>query len=117
MFNINDWALNPITFAVLVLFLVQFIKDLGVKGNVLRLVSLGVGAALAVIFELRVLYPAWAPWIEVLFFSLFVGLGACGMYSFFGEMANRIGTKIPTARPSPEPGIAPWNNPPPLKIP
>jgi len=93
MFNINDWALNPITFAVLVLFLVQFIKDLGVKGNVLRLVSLGVGAALAVIFELRVLYPSWAPWIEILFFALFVGLGACGMYSFFGEMANRIAVK------------------------
>ena len=102
MFNINDWALNPITFAVLVLFLVQFIKDLGVKGNVLRLVSLGVGAILAVIFELRVLYPAWAPWIEILFFALFVGLGACGMYSFFGEMANRIGTKVGAVGAKPE---------------
>jgi hypothetical protein len=43
------------------------------------------------VFYLRTLYPVINPWVELLFFALFVGLGACGMYSFFGELSDRIG--------------------------
>jgi hypothetical protein len=84
--DLSTFTLNPVTLALLVMFLVQFVKDLGLKGNRLRLVALGVGALLALAFKAGELYPQSQPWIEVGFFALAAGLGACGCYSLIGEV-------------------------------
>lgn len=87
--DITTFTLNPLTLALLVMALVQFVKDLGLKGNPLRIVSLGLGGALAVVFKARELYPASAGWIDTAFFALAVGLGACGIYSLINERLPR----------------------------
>jgi hypothetical protein len=89
--DISTFVVNPVTLALLVMFLVQFIKDLGLKGNVLRFVSLAIGAILAFTFKLRELEPAWASYIDVSFFVLAVGLGACGLYSLIDERIPKTG--------------------------
>jgi drug/metabolite transporter (DMT)-like permease len=67
---------------VLIFGLVEFVKQLGLTGNRLRLVSMAVGIILAVVFRLRELYPPWSPWIDLFFFGLAAGLTACGIYGF-----------------------------------
>jgi hypothetical protein len=89
--DISTFVVNPVTLALLVMFLVQFIKDLGLKGNTLRLVSLAIGGLLAFAFKLRELEPGWAMSIDVAFFALAVGLGACGLYSLIDERIPKTG--------------------------
>ena len=93
--DISTFVVNPVTLALLVMFLVQFVKDLGLKGNALRFVSLGVGASLAFTYKARELWPAYAGYIDVSFFVLAVGLGACGLYSLIDERIPRTTTFLP----------------------
>lgn len=86
--DISNFVVNPVTFALLVMFLVQFVKDLGLKGNALRWVSLAMGVVLGVVFKAREVYPVWQPYIDLGFFALAVGCGACGLYSIIGEVRN-----------------------------
>jgi len=90
--DISTFVVNPVTLALLVMFLVQFIKDLGLKGNVLRFVSLAIGAILALAFKSRELWPVAATYIDVSFFVLAVGLGACGLYSLIDERLPKLDT-------------------------
>jgi hypothetical protein len=83
--DITNFVLNPLTLAILVMALVQFVKDLGVKGNRLRVVSLALGFLLGFIFKARDLWPAAATTIDYLFFSLAIGLGACGIFSLIHD--------------------------------
>ena len=55
--DITTFTLNPLTLALLVMALVQFVKDLGLKGSQLRIVSLVLGGSLAVVFKIRDLFP------------------------------------------------------------
>lgn len=86
--DLANFIVNPVTFALLVMFLVQFVKDLGLKGNALRWVSLAIGVTLGMIFKARELYPQALAYIDLCFFALAVGLGACGMYSIIGEIRH-----------------------------
>jgi hypothetical protein len=83
--DITNFVLSPLTLIFLVMALVQFVKDLGMTGNKLRFVSLVIGFALAGVFKAREFYPTYALWIDYAFFSLAVGLGACGAYSLIDE--------------------------------
>jgi hypothetical protein len=83
--DLTNFVLNPLTLAILVMGVVQFIKDLGLRGNVLRLVSLALGILLAFAFKSREIWPAAAVYIDYAFFSLAVGLGACGIYSLIHD--------------------------------
>ena len=89
--DISTFVVNPVSLALLVMFLVQFVKDLGLKGNALRFVSLGIGAILAFTYKGRELWPAAAVYIDVGFFVLAVGLGACGLYSLINERIPKQG--------------------------
>jgi hypothetical protein len=104
--DISTFVVNPVTLSLLVMFLVQFVKDLGLKGNWLRVVSLLMGGVLALAFKARELYPVYQAWIDVGFFVLAVGLGASGAYSLIDETVKKF-TKadyVPMV-PSRVPGI------------
>lgn len=92
--DITNFVLNPLTLAILVMALVQFVKDLGVKGNRLRIVSLGLGFLLGFVFKVRDLWPAAATTIDYLFFSLAIGLGACGIFSLVREVNRQPGDQV-----------------------
>jgi hypothetical protein len=85
MMDLENFVLNPVTLLVIVFGLVEFVKQLGAKGQGLRVISMGFGFALAVIFKLRELYPDWGMWIEVGFFGLAIGLAASGVYGYLNE--------------------------------
>ena len=89
--DISTFVVNPVTLALLVMFLVQFVKDLGLKGNQLRFVSVAIGGVLALAYKTRELLPVSETYIDVAFFVLAVGLGACGLYSLIDERIPKTG--------------------------
>ena len=65
---------------LLVAGIVDLFKKLNVQGNVLILVSIGVGAVFGAGFKLYEMYPVIQPWLELVYYSLGFGLGAAGLY-------------------------------------
>ena len=80
--DLSVFTLNPVTLAILILGIVEFLKRFGLTGNKLRLVSMGVGIVFALIYKSSELYPPASPYIEVAFFGIAAGLCASGIYSF-----------------------------------
>ena len=92
--DLSVFALNPVTLAVLILGVVEFLKRLGLSGNKLMLVSMGVGILFATIYKVHDLYPPAEPYLEVVFFGIAAGLCASGIYSF---ITNRFPDKTKKA--------------------
>jgi uncharacterized membrane protein YozB (DUF420 family) len=80
--DLENFIVNPVTLALIVLGVVEFIKNFGVEGKKLMLVAMFVGIVFAVVYKVRELYLPAQPFIDVVFFGVFVGLGASGVYSF-----------------------------------
>jgi uncharacterized membrane protein HdeD (DUF308 family) len=83
--DIEQWVLNPVTLLAIVFGVVEFIKSLGVEGNKLRWISLGVGILLAFLFKATELVPAYSPYIQTVFYGIAVGLAASGVFSFINK--------------------------------
>jgi uncharacterized membrane protein HdeD (DUF308 family) len=80
--DLNTFALNPVTLALLILGIVEFVKKFGVTGNKLTLISMAVGIVFALIYKFHEFYPPAEQYIELAFFGLAAGLCASGIYSF-----------------------------------
>jgi hypothetical protein len=80
--DLSVFTLNPVTLAILILGVVEFIKRLGLTGNKLMLVSMAVGIMFATVYKVHDLYPPAEPYLEVFFFGIAAGLCASGIYSF-----------------------------------
>jgi hypothetical protein len=78
----DPFIMDPAALMVLIFGLVEFSKQLGVSGNALRWLSMLIGILLAIIFQMRSLFPQIAPWIDIAFFGLAAGLAASGVFSF-----------------------------------
>jgi hypothetical protein len=83
--DFNQFVLNPVTLLAIVFGVVEFIKSLGVEGNKLRLISMGVGVLLAIVFQMSTLFSNISPYIQILFYGIAVGLAACGVFSFIND--------------------------------
>ena len=91
--DLSVFTLNPVTLAVLILGVVEFLKRLGLAGNKLMLVSMGVGILFATVYKTSELYPVAGPYLEIIFFGIAAGLCASGIYSF---ITNRFPDKTKT---------------------
>jgi uncharacterized membrane protein HdeD (DUF308 family) len=80
--DLGTFTLNPVTLALLILGIVEFIKKFGLTGNKLMLVSMAVGILFAVVYRVSELLPAVEVYIQVAFFGIAAGLCASGIYSF-----------------------------------
>lgn len=80
--DLGNFTLNPVTLALLILGIVEFIKKFGVTGNKLMLISLAVGIVFAVIYKVSELIEPAQVYIQVAFFGLAAGLCASGIYNF-----------------------------------
>jgi len=80
--DLSTFALNPVTLALLIIGIVEFIKKFGVTGNKLTLISMAVGILFALIYKFHEFYPPAEQYIELAFFGLAAGLCASGIYSF-----------------------------------
>lgn len=83
--NLENFAVNAGTLIILIFGLVEFAKQLGARGNGLRVLSMVIGLVLALVFKLREIYPAFGVWIDLSLFSIAGGLAACGLYGFLNE--------------------------------
>ena len=83
--DLSNFLVNPVTLALIVLGVVEFIKKFGVTGNKLMVIAMGVGVSFGLIYKVRDLYLPAQPYIDVAFFGLAVGLGASGIYTFVNE--------------------------------
>ena len=66
--DLSVFTLNPVTLALLILGIVEFLKRFGMTGNKLMLVSMGVGILFATVYKFHELYPPAEPYVEVVFF-------------------------------------------------
>jgi uncharacterized membrane protein HdeD (DUF308 family) len=80
--DLSMFTLNPLTLALLILGIVEFIKKFGLTGNKLMLVSMGVGVLFGIVYKFHEVYPPLEQYIEIVFFGLAAGLCASGIYSF-----------------------------------
>jgi uncharacterized membrane protein HdeD (DUF308 family) len=80
--DLGNFNLNPLTLALLIMGLVEFVKQFKVSGNKLIIFSMIIGIVLAVIYKVSLLVPAAQVYIEVAFFGLAAGLCASGIYNF-----------------------------------
>ncbi len=83
--DLSNFLVNPVTLALIILGVVEFIKKFGVQGNKLMLVSMAVGIFFAVVYKVRDFYVPAQPYIDVAFFGIACGLGASGIYTFINE--------------------------------
>lgn len=83
--DLSTFTLNPVTLALLILGIVEFIKKFGVTGNKLLLISMGVGIVFALIYKTHELFPPIEQYIEIAFFGIAAGLCASGIYSFVND--------------------------------
>ena len=95
--DLSNFVVTPAVMLVLIFGIVEFMKTTGLKGNVLRAVSLVVGMILALAFKLRDVYPVIAIYIDLFFFSTAAGLSACGFYDFLKKF--RLTDVSPTEPP------------------
>jgi membrane-bound ClpP family serine protease len=80
--DLGNFNLNPLTLALLIMGLVEFVKKFKVAGNKLIIISMIIGIVLAVIYKVSSLVPAAQVYIEIAFFGLAAGLCASGIYNF-----------------------------------
>jgi uncharacterized membrane protein HdeD (DUF308 family) len=80
--DLGNFTLNPVTLALLILGIVEFIKKFGVTGNKLMLISMAVGIVFAVVYKFHELIPPIEQYIELAFFGVAAGLCASGIYNF-----------------------------------
>jgi hypothetical protein len=79
---LQSLTVNGIPFLVIIFGLVEFTKKLGLKGTWLTVISMILGIAFGVGYELSKMYPEVMKWYGVGFFGLTVGLAASGVYDF-----------------------------------
>jgi len=80
--DLSVFVLNPVTLAVLILGVVEFLKQFGLSGNKLMLISMGVGIVFALVYQFGELFIPAHQYVEVAFFGIAAGLCASGIYSF-----------------------------------
>ncbi|HEX9091478.1 MAG TPA: hypothetical protein VF831_08300 [Anaerolineales bacterium] len=83
--DLSNFLINPVTLALIVLGVVEFIKKFGVAGNKLMLIAMAVGILFGITYKARDFYLPAQPYIDVAFFGLAVGLGASGIYTFVND--------------------------------
>ena len=104
--DLGSFNLNPLTLALLIMGLVEFVKKFNVTGNKLILVSMAIGKVLAIIYKVSTLIPEAQLYIEIAFFGLAAGLCASGIYSFVNarfpvqSKSTLKYTKITTRKPT-----------------
>jgi hypothetical protein len=83
--DLSNFIVNPVTLALIILGVVEMIKKIGVTGNKLLIISMGVGSLFGVVYKLYELYAPAKVYIDVIFFGITTGLGASGIYSFVND--------------------------------
>jgi len=78
--DFSDAVVGGIPLVVLIIGLVQFLKELGVAGVALRVASAGLGLVLGILYQLSLAMPAdLGGWLGVVVYGLALGVTASGL--------------------------------------
>ena len=83
--DVGDFVVSPVTLALIILGVVEFIKKFGVAGNKLMLISMVVGIIFGLVYKVREVYVPAQTYIDIIFFGIAAGLGASGIYTFVND--------------------------------
>ena len=83
--DLGDFVVSPVTLALIILGVVEFIKKFGVSGNKLMLISMVVGIIFGLVYKIREVYVPAETYIDIIFFGIAAGLGASGIYTFVND--------------------------------
>jgi len=91
--SLPEFAVQGIPLIAVILLLVEEVKAWGVSGNILRVVSMLIGVAFAIAYQLALKLPVTAmEWLVLIVVGLLYGIAASGGYDFINR---RVPSKIP----------------------
>lgn len=87
-----DQIVNGIPLIFVVMGLVELSKVLGARGKLLTILSLAIGLALGVLYQLSIAMPAsFGEWFGAVIFGLALGIVASGVYDAIGSATKAQG--------------------------
>ena len=90
--DFSDAIVNGIPLILLIVGLVQFAKNLGLRGNNLRILSAALGLALGVAYQLSKRFPTdFGGWLAVIVYGLALGVTASGLVDTARDIVQRVG--------------------------
>lgn len=83
------FEIDGISVVLLIVGLVELVKRLGLKGNVLTLVSVIIGVLVGLGFKAYGMFPDVKPWVELAVSGIAFGLAATGLYDLTKNIISR----------------------------
>jgi len=85
-----DAIVAGLPLVLVVIGLVEWFKQLGVQGNVLRYVSMAIGLVIGIAYQISLGLPAdFAGWFAACIYGLGLGLVASGIYDAAVDALNK----------------------------
>ncbi len=85
-----DAIVAGLPLVLVVIGLVEWFKQLGVQGNVLRYVSMAIGLVIGIAYQISLGLPAdFAGWFAACIYGLGLGLVASGIYDAASDIVHK----------------------------
>jgi len=85
-----DAIVAGLPLVLVVIGLVEWFKQLGVQGNVLRYVSMAIGLVIGIAYQISLGLPAdFAGWFGAAVYGLALGLVASGIYDAASDIVHK----------------------------
>jgi hypothetical protein len=90
--NFDSMLVGSVPLMVVVFGLVEMIKSFGLKGNVLTVVSMLLGVAFGLAYQVALsgVPSNFASWFAVITFGLLIGLVTSGFYKFAAARLQKV---------------------------
>ena len=88
--DFSDITVNGIPLLLLIIGLVEFVRQMGLGGKALKAVSALIGLALGLLYQISLGVPAdFAGWFGAIVFSLGLGITASGLIDVARDLIKR----------------------------
>ena len=86
-----DAIVAGLPLVLVVIGVVEWFKQLGVQGNVLRYVSMAIGLVIGIAYQISLGLPAdFAGWFAACIYGLGLGLVASGIYDAAADIVKKV---------------------------
>lgn len=88
--DFSNVIINGIPLVLLIIGLVQFLKEMGIGGQALRAVSAGIGLVLGLLYQISLGVPGdFAGWFGAVIYGLGLGITASGLIDVARDLKSR----------------------------
>ncbi len=89
--DFSDVVVNGIPLVILIVGLVQFIREMGISGKALRATSAGIGLLVGLAYQMSLGVPVdFAGWFGAVLYGLGLGVVASGLVDQARNLAERV---------------------------